>query len=257
MIQNKEEQELNYSKRKRINPVGLEAISKEWDIVGPVRQTSIELGKDISLSRVTVPCILESLLEIKHNCIIDVGCGTGYLTSKLSTIADNCWGIDSSKESIKLASRTYASDNLHFVCSSIKEYKSNVFFDACVANMVFMDDPEWKASLKNVVKLLSPNGKLLMTITHPCFWPRYWGYQDENWFNYSEEIFIQGSFSITLERNIGITTHIHRPLSNYISVLLNEGLVIEKLIELQSMTDLTPSKINYPKFLFIQAGKNE
>ena len=132
---------------------------------------------------------------------IDVGCGTGFLSSKIATIADECWGIDSSKESIKLASRKYKKDNLHFVCSSIKEYKSDISFDACIANMVFMDDPEWTDSLNNIIKLLTPDGKLLMTITHPCFWPQYWGYQDENWFNYLEEIFIQGLFSITLKKN--------------------------------------------------------
>ena len=146
--------------------------------------------------------------------VIDVGCGTGFLSSKLATIADECWGIDSSKESIKLASRKYKKDNLHFVCSSIKEYKSDISFDACIANMVFMDDPEWTDSLDNIIKLLSPDGKLLMTITH-----------------------------------------IHRPLSKYISVLLSRGLVIEKLIELQSSTDSTPSGINFPRFIFIQAGK--
>lgn len=251
----KAEVEQNNLMRKRINPVNLDTISQEWDIVGPARQVAIDSGKDISLSRVTGPCIIENLREVKHNHIIDVGCGTGFLSSKLATIADECWGIDSSKESIKLASRKYKKDNLHFVCSSIKEYKSDISFDACIANMVFMDDPEWTDSLDNIIILLSPDGKLLMTITHPCFWPQYWGYQDENWFNYLEEIFIQGSFSITLEKNIGTTTHIHRPLSKYISVLLSRGLVIEKLIELQSSTDSTPSGINFPRFIFIQAGK--
>lgn len=241
--------------RKRINPVTLEDISKEWDVVGPARQAVIESGKDISLSKVTGPCILDNLCRIKHNHIIDVGCGTGYLSSQLAKIADECWGVDSSIESIKLASKKYKKDNLHFTCSSIKSFRSSILFDACVANMVFMDDPEWKDSLINIMELLSPKGKLLMTITHPCFWPRYWGYQDELWFNYLDEIFIQGTFSVTLERDIGTTTHIHRPLSKYISVLLSQGFVIEKLLELQSSDESSTSDTNYPRFIFIQAGK--
>lgn len=241
--------------RRRINPITLKDISKEWDVVGPARQAIIESGKDISLSKVTGPCILDNLCGIKHNHIIDVGCGTGYLSSKLATIADECWGIDSSKESIRVATKKYKKGNLHFACSSIKEFRSDILFDACVANMVFMDDPEWMESLKNIIELLSPNGKLLMTITHPCFWPRYWGYQDEYWFNYMEEIFIQGTFSVALERNIGTTTHIHRPLSRYISVLLNQGLAIDKLLELQYSDVSNEAETNYPRFIFVQAGK--
>ena len=241
--------------RKKITPVNLNTISQEWDIVGPARQSAIELGKDISLVNITGPCITENLKRIKHNQIIDVGCGTGFLSNEIATFANECWAIDSSRESIRLATQKYKRDNLHFICSSIKEFSSDRLFDVCVANMVFMDDPEWKDSLSNIIKLLSPEGKLLMTITHPCFWPRYWGYQDEKWFNYLDEIFIQGSFSITLESDIGITTHIHRPLSSYISELICQGLLIEKLEELPLPIKNTELDINYPRFIFIQAGK--
>ena len=122
--------------------------------------------------------------------------------------------------------------------------------------MVFMDDPEWKDSLIHIVEMLAPKGRLLMTITHPCFWPKYWGYQDEPWFNYSEEIFIQGDFSITMEKQIGITTHIHRPLSSYLSTLIQTGLKIEKIAELTSEKAMpSTDKQKYPRFIFIQAIK--
>ena len=242
--------------RKRISPVKLEAISQEWDKVGPARHTLIESGKDVSFTKITGPCIKESLKSIKHNHILDVGCGTGFLTNDLANMADTCWGIDFSKESIKLATKNYQKKNLYFVCSSIKAFKSDQLFDACIANMVFMDDPEWKDSLNNIFKLLSPDGKLLMTITHPCFWPKYWGYQDEEWFNYLDEVFIQGTFSITLEKDIGTTTHIHRPLSSYIHTILEHGFIIEKILELSDLsTSLSPDKTNYPRFIFIKAGK--
>lgn len=74
----KAEVEQNNLMRKRIDPVDLDTISQEWDIVGPARQVAIDSGKDISLSRVTGPCIIENLREVKHDHIIDVGCGTGF-----------------------------------------------------------------------------------------------------------------------------------------------------------------------------------
>ena len=244
---------------KRISPVNLETISSEWDKVGPLRQTVIESGKDISLQRTTGQCIIDNLRMIKnHNRVLDVGCGTGFLTNEIALIAKECWGIDSSEESIKVAIQKYQKANLHFIQSSIKDYSSDQLFDVCIANMVFMDDPEWNSSLRNILKLLIPNGKLLMTITHPCFWPRYWGYQDEEWFNYMDEIYIQGAFSITLEKNLGTTTHIHRPLSNYIYTIIESGFNIEKVIELHSSPILSrgTNENNFPRFIFIQAGKN-
>ncbi len=50
--------------RKKITPVNLNTISQEWDIVGPARQSAIELGKDISLVNITGPCITENLKRI-------------------------------------------------------------------------------------------------------------------------------------------------------------------------------------------------
>lgn len=241
---------------KKITPVQLDAISNEWDIVGPLRQVAIEQGKDISLERITGPCILDNTKAVKHHRILDVGCGTGYLTNELSKLAKECWGIDVSSKSIITATQKYQRDNLHFVCSSIKDFSIDSPYDVCIANMVFMDDPEWIDSLNNIVSLLAKNGKLLITITHPCFWPRYWGYQDEEWFNYQEELYIQGLFSITLQKGFGITTLIHRPLSDYIDAIINSGLCIEELRELYSSYDLNSRKgINYPRFIFIRAGK--
>lgn len=242
---------------RRINPVQLKTVSNEWDIIGPLRQIAIEQGKDISLERTTGPCIMANTQAIKHHHILDVGCGTGYLTNELSNIANECWGIDISSKSIKTATHKYQKDNLHFLCSAIKDFSSDLLFDVCIANMVFMDDPEWIDSLQNIVNLLSHDGKLLFTITHPCFWPRYWGYQNEEWFNYQEELYIQGQFSITLQKDFGITTLIHRPLESYISAIINSGLSIEKLCELYSSYDLnTRKEINYPRFIFIMASKS-
>lgn len=242
--------------RRRISPVNLDTISSEWDIMGPLRHVLIETGKDYTLEHITGPCIIDNLKMIRHERIIDVGCGTGFLTNKMSKMATECCGIDYSRASIKVAIQKYARDNLHFFCSSIKDYSSDQLFDVCIANMVFMDDPEWQDSLRNIATLLFPNGKLLMTITHPCFWPRYWEYQDKEWFNYMEEVFVQGTFSMTLVKDMGTTTHIHRPLSSYFSSIIDSGFDIEKVLELQApMNAIGSDDSSFPRYLFIQAGK--
>lgn len=242
--------------KRRIDPVDLATISLEWDKTGPKRQMAIDAGLDLSLMYITAPCILKSISMIPHKKILDAGCGTGFLTNEMAEISEECWGIDSSRECIRFAKERYQKKTLNFVCTPIKSFAYNHLFDVCVSNMVFMDDPEWKDSLIHIVEMLAPKGRLLMTITHPCFWPKYWGYQDEPWFNYSEEIFIQGDFSITMEKQIGITTHIHRPLSSYLSTLIQTGLKIEKIAELTSEKAMpSTDERKYPRFIFIQAIK--
>ncbi len=231
-------------------------ISAEWDAICNARQSVIDGGQDISLIAVTVPCILRNI-SINHPRIsLDVGCGSGYLTYKVAELSTKCVGIDISKNSIRLAESLYKKHNLSFKCCAIEDFVYNMTFDTCIANMVFMDDPNWLKSIQRIYDLLINNGRFYFTITHPCFWPRYWEYQDEPWFKYNQEIFVENEFTISLSKSIGMTTHIHRPLSQYVSGLITTGFVIEKIEEIYPVINI-PKGYNYeyPRFLFFQAKK--
>lgn len=233
-----------------------EDISKEWDTVCTARQQIIEQGKDVSLTAVTAPCVIRNVRKDNPNRLLDVGCGSGYLTRRLAEITNVCLGIDISSESIRLANKLYSADNLQFKCSSIRDFTSELQFDACVSNMVFMSDPEWLTSMQRIYDLLKPGGRLYFTITHPCFWPRYWNYQNEGWFDYSQELFIEGEFRTSLVAPIGITTHIHRPLSQYFDGIVSSGFIVEALEE-PYPTSPTPEGYiyEYPRFLFFKCRK--
>ena len=91
-------------------------------------------------------------------------------------------------KNLKLLKNKYGNENTDFFVSPIKDFHSDLLFDCCVSNMVFMSDPEIEQSLKNIYANLKNDGLLYIMITHPCFWPTYWGYQNEEWFNYYGEI---------------------------------------------------------------------
>jgi SAM-dependent methyltransferase len=42
-------------------------------------------------------------------------------------------------------------------------------FDAVVANMVFLDIPDWTGAMRACIAALAPGGLLVFSIIHPCF----------------------------------------------------------------------------------------
>lgn len=231
-------------------------ISKEWDSICEARNRTIIEKKDVSLLYVTAPCIINNVKNDLPTKILDVGCGTGYLTNQLSDFVDKCYGIDISKKSIEIARKQYCKNNLTFLHANINDFSHKEEFDSCVSNMVLMTDPEWMKSLSNIYRVLYPKGTLFIMITHPCYWPKYWGYQDEPWFDYNSEIFINKEFSISMVKDIGMTTHIHRPLTQYFNVLIKTGFIIEKIEEPYPVAK-TPLgyQFEYPRFLFLKCRK--
>lgn len=241
--------------KKRTLSKDIEIISEEWDSICRKREFAIENGLDPSLKFVTVPCILEEVEEYRPDSILDVGCGTGYLTSRLSQFAKTI-GIDCSRKSIEIAKDKYINNNLQFIQSRIGDYCSSNTFDICVSNMVFSCDPNWRESLSNIYKLLKNNGYLIFIIPHPCFWPYYWEISDEDWFTYNEELFVEHNFSTTFMKSMGTATYIHRPLENYINTCVETGFYIEKIKEPYPIGKV-PSDYSYeyPRFLMIKVRK--
>ncbi len=238
---------------KPVDSINDSIIEQEWDEIADVRDRMIRSGQDISLLDVTEPFILESISSDEIKTVLDCGCGSGHLTQMVANrFKKSVIGIDISGKSIDLAKKNYGdSDNLDFVKSSIIHFaKHTISFDACIANMVLMDLAEIKRNLNAIYDLLKPNGLFCFTITHPCFWPIYWEYFKEPWFNYGAELNIKAPFYVNGEY-IGKTTHVHRPLSTYFALCKEVGFSVENIKELyplNSHLDLN-YHYEYPRFI--------
>lgn len=234
----------------------LNEIAQEWDNVCERRNDIIEAGQDFSLTGVTSPCIIQNITQHSKCNILDIGCGTGYLSNLLCEHSNAVVAIDISPKSIEIASHRYERENLLFLSSSVQDFEPQIPIDICVANMVLMTEPDVVSLLKSVHRILEKNGRFIFIITHPCFWPKYWGYDDASWFSYSEEICIQNEFATSLSSKLGITTHIHRPLEYYTSAIIDQGFVIESVQEPRP-SEVPPENyhFDYPRFLCICCKK--
>ena len=208
-------------------------ITAEWDALAPLRHKQINSGDDISYNYVIGPALLSLLRTIPKRRILDAGCGIGAFSKRLSEIAPEVIGVDPSKKSIELAIDQNIR-NASFVNSTMEAYSlaNKQSFDVVVANMVLMDVLSLNDFLTACRRVLFQGGAIAFSITHPCFWPEYYGYASAQWFHYQNEIIIESPFRISADKNCSLTsTHIHRPISNYVDAIVHAGFTFQALKE--------------------------
>lgn len=227
-----------------------DAIVHEWDRIAAARDFQVAAGQDFSYSLVLEPWILGRIHGAKT--IVDVGCGTGRLTSALSDRAESVFGVDLSPASIEIAKghdqrSTYTS-------MSIEDWVASTHYvraDLVVTNMVLMDALDLDRVCDAISRIV-PQGRVLATITHPAFWPLYWGYASEPDFDYSKQLVVEAPFK-TKSHDFGVTTtHVHRPISSYLSSFHRSGLDITNLDEIRGPEK--SSDFPFPRFIGIEAS---
>lgn len=101
-----------------------------------------------------------SLLDPKKNeTILDLGCGTGELTKKISERSKTVIGLDSSSEMIQIAKEKYP--DITFVHSDGRDFKLDNVFDAVFSNAALHWIPEADKVIQNINKHLQTGGRLV------------------------------------------------------------------------------------------------
>lgn len=107
--------------------------------------------------------ILEAIryLRLTKPNIIDLGCGTGWLTNVLSTFGPTI-GVDISDVAIADASKRFP--HVQFMCENIAEWDfPQSSFDLVVSHEVLEHFEDQQAYVRVVQRLLKPGGFLVMT----------------------------------------------------------------------------------------------
>src|SRR5690625_47478 len=223
-------------------------INREWDVIVPARDAQQRSG-DVSFLRVLRPWIGSAVRDAR--CILDVGCGSGRLTQTLRSAGARVVGVDPSPQSIALARASNPQETYHVgTLESFAAKNPSQCFDLAVANMVLMDAPDLDGLLKGVAGL-APGGRFVATIAHPAFWPLYLGYAGKETFSYGNETFVEAPYVVNNRSFNSATTHIHRPVSRYISAFTQAGMAITRMEELRGTEPR--SVFPFPRFLAIEA----
>ena len=224
-------------------------ITREWDLIAPARDQQLRDDEDLSFREVLKPLVVGSLEDA--NSIVDIGCGTGRLTSALKGPGRRIVGIDPSAKSIQIA-RSHDSSG-EYIVNTLEAWVAahpHERFDLAVVNMVLMDVPDLRGFCRALAQI-ARGGRVVATITHPSFWPLYWGYASNEGFDYMTETIVEAPFKTTLRTYPFESTHIHRPLSAYFAELVAAGMALTGFEELRGSESAT--LFPFPRFVAFEA----
>lgn len=237
-------------------------LAREWDQLAEERHRQIASGEDLSFEHVVVPTTWRLFEDADAAVVLDIGSGTGDFTERLARVAGKVIAVEPSRASVALARRVcHATQNVRFVEASLEETASSLDegpVTAAVAVMTLMTAPDLRAFAKALAALLQARARFVATLAHPWFWPKYWGYEDEPWFHYEVETFIEAPFVISRRRTEVRTTHVHRPLDQYVNVFAEEGSRLDALAEPMPPAEvqcLYPAPWRFPRFLGLRWEK--
>lgn len=230
-------------------------IKEEWNEIAYERLKDRLKGNDLSYNELLLPVISSNVAKYitSNNKILDFGCGTGELTNELSKLNSDVVGIDISGFAIKIAKEHFKHSRLNFINASLSELNYDKEFDIVVASMSFMDTEQLPENLEKIFDAARIDAKLLVTITHPCFWPIYWNYYNDDDFKYEKECRITRTYRTANRVFEGFeTSHFHRPLSYYLDLFSKIGFKLLVTQELKRVND----SVWYPRFLYFELEKN-
>ena len=129
-------------------------------------------------------------------------------------------------------------------------------FDAVVANMVFLDIPDWRTALANCVASLKAGGTLVYSLHHPVWVPgRFETWADRGCVEIREYLNEYEQVGVVVAPNF------HRPLSAYVNETIRLGCDIVEVVEPQLQRDQIESEdqeilTRIPNFIVIAAQRN-
>lgn len=247
-----------------VDPRSPDELVQEWDALASHREQLIASGRDISYRHVLLPSLRELIMKYLEPGarVLDVGCGTGTFLTELAAEHPKVQfvGIDPSSKSIEIASRRReAVDNCKFHAVSIEDFSAGrrdstgTAFDVIIANMLLQNVASLHTALSACVHAMTESAVLVFAIPHPCFWPRYWRYEEKPWFSYTDETWIKAPFRTSqFNGRKRRTSHTHRPIKAYIHSFTQVGLLLEDLQEPMpdpGVADAYPAAWEFPRFM--------
>lgn len=227
--------------------------------------TSIE---DESRLNVLHPHIVGACGAVEGKTVLDFGCGEGRLAKRLVDAgAREIVCIDNSEQMIKKACYNLrdVTDNIkQVVCGNeecLTSYRGR--FDIAICSLVLMMQPSLgavKLIVKGLIKSLNTTGKLIITLTHPCFHgSKHKTFHTElpdgfKYFSCEEpyKVLIYDAHG----RNRAELVDYHRTLSDYFHVVKEAGACLIDIAELPALESGDNERDGDPAYFVMTVAEN-
>jgi 2-polyprenyl-3-methyl-5-hydroxy-6-metoxy-1,4-benzoquinol methylase len=216
-----------------------EQISQAWDQIADKWADRYSEHGDMNREFIIDPAIFRIIGTINNLSILDAGCGGGYLSRLLAKKGAHVTGVDISKRFIEIARQKENQNSLgvtyHVGSLSNLLMCQNESFDLIVSNVVLADVKDLKKAIKEFARVLKPNGKLVFSDLHPCFatapvhgWAKVPQDSDrtEDWIFWKMDKYFDRSVEAWRYHDWPQVYGFHRPLSDYMNLLFENGFVV-------------------------------
>lgn len=230
---------------------------KKWSTISRGELENYGNG-DFGRVQMLNPAIFQLLGDVKGKKILDAGCGNGYLSRLLAKKGASVVGVEPGETMHQYAIETEEKEPLGIKylkedLSQLTQFKEE--FDIVIANMVFMDIPDYQSAIRNCISSLKKEGIFIYSLLHPCF-PGF-----ENDWQKLKHVEVKDYFTqSSIEAKYGQV--FYRPLQIYINLTNDCGCITERIIEPQlgkEFSDTNP-KLNrshfVPQFIVIKAKRS-
>lgn len=211
---------------------------------------------DVSNVEIIFPAVLSHLGPVNGRDILDYGCGEGRFARQLRQRGAQVTGVDLSGEMIDIANARSLQTGIQYrlMSENSLSFIPDESFDACAAILVFMMSQK-KAdilqSMREIHRVLRPQGKFVYAITHPCFvdrgahdyrnvFPKGFNYMQEG---YPYKFILQDAQGNEADEDF---TDYHYNLTTYLNLTMQAGFKISGFEEL-TYPDEVVEKYGIPK----------
>src|SRR3989449_2856462 len=160
----------------RVEPMGkvTERVSrKSWDASATWWAGRYGVHGDVNREWVIAPARSRPRGDVRGGRIWAAGSGTGYLSRLLADRGAKVAGVDHSAKLLAVARRQESLDPRGVDYSEGDLARLPQFgdetFDLIVSNVVLQDVVRYQEAFREFHRVLRPGGRLLFSITHPCF----------------------------------------------------------------------------------------
>jgi ubiquinone/menaquinone biosynthesis C-methylase UbiE len=191
------------------------------------------------------PAFLRVVGEVRGLRVLDLGCGNGYLSRRFAQDGAKVVAMDASASIVERAkareSRLPLGIEYHVANAAHLPFLLAASVDLVASNMALMDIEDAEGAIREVGRVLRPSGRLVASLSHPCFdqgptstWLTERFFQTAKTYRkierYREPFADEIPWDIAPGQTV-TTTGYHRPLSWYVRVLRESGLLIRSLEE--------------------------
>ncbi len=202
---------------------------KAWNTIPQEHAANFGDEGDFTRKYLLNPVLFDLLDDVTGKTILDAGCGQGYLARLLARKGATVTGVEPTevfytyaqqREQAEPLSITYIQEDLSMWTGEVDS------FDFVIANMVFMDIPDYLSALHNCIAALKNGGQLIFSLLHPCFEESGSAWQAKGY------VEVRNYFEVrAVEQTYGY--FIHRSLSTYLNDLIAAGCTLTRVIEPQ------------------------